>query len=90
MQPEDEVKISPEVAGEIIDLPVEDGQIVKKGDLLIRILPDVYQAQVAQQEAAVNSSRAMSVLNHAQLVKARKISSVTRTCTAARSSTTAI
>ena len=72
VQPEDEVKISPEVAGEIINLPVEDGQIVKKGDLLIRILPDVYQAQVAQQEAAVNSARAMSLLNHSQLVKAQE------------------
>ena len=36
-QPETEVKISPEVAGEIIELPVEDGKEVKKGDLLVRI-----------------------------------------------------
>ena len=35
VQPETEVKISPEVAGEIIDLPVEDGKAVKKGDLLL-------------------------------------------------------
>ena len=69
VQPEDEVKISPEVAGEIIALPVVDGQIVKKGDLLIRILPDTYRAQVAQQEAAVNASKAISMQNHAQLVK---------------------
>ena len=40
VQPEVEVKISPEVAGEIIDLPVEDGKAVKKGDLLVRIKPD--------------------------------------------------
>ena len=72
VQPEDEVKISPEVAGEIIALPVVDGQIVKKGDLLIRILPDTYRAQVAQQEAAVNASKAMSLQNHAQLVKAKE------------------
>ncbi len=48
IQPETEVKISPEVAGEIIDLPVEDGKRVKKGDLLVRIKPDTYKAQVEQ------------------------------------------
>src|ERR1041385_7242124 len=42
IQPENEVKISPEVAGEIIELPVEDGKPVKKGDLLVRINPDIY------------------------------------------------
>ncbi|MEO7167355.1 MAG: biotin/lipoyl-binding protein, partial [Chthoniobacterales bacterium] len=40
VQPETEVKISPEVAGEIIELPVEDGKEVKKGDLLMKIRPD--------------------------------------------------
>src|ERR1051325_6104395 len=39
IQPETEVKISPEVAGEIIDLPVEDGKEIRKGDLLVRIKP---------------------------------------------------
>jgi HlyD family secretion protein len=70
IQPETEVKISPEVAGEIIDLPVVDGQIVKKGDLLIRIKPDNYKAQVAQQEAAISAAKAMSMQNHAQLERA--------------------
>ncbi len=72
IQPEVEVKISPEVAGEIIELPVKDGQTVKKGDLLIRIRPDNYQAQVAQQEAAINSAKAMSAQNHAQMLKAQQ------------------
>ncbi|MBV9657464.1 MAG: efflux RND transporter periplasmic adaptor subunit [Verrucomicrobia bacterium] len=72
VQPEVEVKISPEVAGEIIELPVIDGQTVKKGDLLIRIRPDNYQAQVAQQEAAINSAKAMSAQNYAQLLKAQQ------------------
>src|SRR6266567_1341241 len=39
-QPETEVKISPEVAGEIIDLPVEDGKAINKGDLLVRMKPE--------------------------------------------------
>src|SRR6266581_9705560 len=46
IQPEIEVKISPEVSGEIIALPVKEGQIVHKGDLLLRIKPDTYRAQV--------------------------------------------
>lgn len=71
VQPEVEVKISPEVAGEIIELPVKDGQSVKKGDLLIRIRPDNYKAQVAQQEAAIASAKAMSVQGRAQLEKAQ-------------------
>ena len=52
IQPETEVKISPEVAGEIIELPVDDGIAVKKGDLLVKIKPDSYKALVEQQEAA--------------------------------------
>ncbi len=55
VQPETEVKISPEVAGEIIELPVEDGKAVKKDDLLVRIRPDSYKALVEQQEAAINT-----------------------------------
>jgi HlyD family secretion protein len=42
IQPEIEVKISSEVSGEIIALPVKEGQVVKKGDLLVRINPDLY------------------------------------------------
>lgn len=72
IQPETEVKISPEVAGEIIELPVVDGQTVKKGDLLIRIKPDAYKAQVAQQEAAIASAKAMSLQGKAQLTKAQE------------------
>ena len=72
IQPENEVKISPEVAGEIIDLPVVDGQIVKKGNLLIRIKPDNYKAQVAQQEAGINAAKAVSMQNRAQLERAQE------------------
>ena len=44
VQPETEVKISPEVAGEIIELPVIDGAQVNKGDLLVKVRPDSYKA----------------------------------------------
>jgi len=71
IQPEVEVKISPEVSGEIIDLPVKEGQVVHKGNLLLRIKPDSYQAQVEAQQAALSSSRAASVQHRAELAKAK-------------------
>ena len=71
IQPEIEVKISPEVSGEIIALPVKEGQIVHKGDLLLRIKPDAYRAQVEEQEAALSSARATSATQKAQLAKAQ-------------------
>lgn len=70
IQPETEVKISPEVAGEIIAIPVIEGQTIKKGALLVKIKPDTYQAQLEQQEAALTSAKATAVLGKAQLNKA--------------------
>jgi HlyD family secretion protein len=69
VQPEVEVKISPEVAGEIIELPVEDGMPVKKGDLLIKIKPDSYKALVEGQEAAISGARAVNLQQKATLAK---------------------
>jgi HlyD family secretion protein len=69
VQPEVEVKISPEVAGEIIELPVEDGMVVKKGDLLIKIKPDSYKALVEGQEAAISGARAVNLQQKATLAK---------------------
>ena len=61
VQPEVEVKISPEVAGEITELPVEDGKAVAKGDLLLKIKPDSYKALVEAQLAGISSARATSL-----------------------------
>lgn len=69
VQPETEVKISPEVAGEIIELPVVDGQNVKKGDLLVRIKPDSYRAAVEQQDAAISTARATNLQQKATMLK---------------------
>lgn len=71
IQPEVEVKLSPEVSGEIIELPIEEGQEVKKGDLLVRINPDIYQAAVNRSLAALNSSKAALSSAKAQLVEAQ-------------------
>ena len=72
VQPEIEVKISPEVAGEIIELPVEDGKAVKKGDLLVKIKPDSYKALLEQQEAAISSARATNLQQKASMTKAEQ------------------
>jgi HlyD family secretion protein len=69
VQPEVEVKISPEVAGEIIELPVQDGMAVKKGDLLVKIKPDSYKALVEQQEAAISAAKATNLQQKATLLK---------------------
>ncbi|MBI2947907.1 MAG: efflux RND transporter periplasmic adaptor subunit [Verrucomicrobia bacterium] len=65
-----QVKISPEVSGEIIELPVKEGQQVKKGDLLLRIKPDFYVANVNQAEASYRSSLADKGTSEANLIKA--------------------
>jgi HlyD family secretion protein len=72
IQPETEVKISPEVAGEIIELPVDDGMAVKKGDLLVKIKPDSYKALVEQQEASISSAKATNLQQKATMLKAEQ------------------
>ncbi|WP_430613998.1 efflux RND transporter periplasmic adaptor subunit [Flavobacterium sp. JP2137] len=71
IQPEIEVKISPEVSGEIIDLPVKEGQVVKKGDLLVRINPDLYESGVDRMVASLSNSKAGLSQAEAQLKEAK-------------------
>ncbi len=72
VQPETEVKISPEVAGEIIELPMVDGKEVKKGELLMKIRPDSYKALLEQQQAAISTAEAMSGQQQAAMQKAEQ------------------
>ena len=58
IQPVIKVKINAEVSGELIGLPVREGQRVSKGQLLVRIKPDAYQAGVDQADAQMNMSEA--------------------------------
>ncbi len=58
IQPEIQVKISPEVSGEIVILPVKEGQRVRKGELLMKIKPDVYVAQRDQFSAGLLRAKA--------------------------------
>jgi RND family efflux transporter MFP subunit len=52
------VNVAPDVSGAIVDLPVKDNQLVKKGDLLMQIDPSHYQIAVEQAQAAVAARRA--------------------------------
>ena len=70
IQPVLQVKISAEVSGEIIDLPVKEGQSVKKGDLLVKIKPDLYIAAVNQAKALYESAQAGKAQAVANLEKA--------------------
>lgn len=70
VQPFLQVKISPEVAGEIIDLPVKEGQMVKKGDLLVRIKEDAYIAGRDSAEANFQSAESSRATAIAQAAKA--------------------
>jgi HlyD family secretion protein len=70
IQPVLQVKISPEVSGEIIDLPVKEGQFVNKGDLLLKIKPDFYTAQLHQCQAGYESALAGKAQAAANLEKA--------------------
>lgn len=58
IQPEIEVKISSEVSGEIISLPIKEGQVVKKGDLLVKINPDLYTSGYNRTVAGLSQTKA--------------------------------
>ena len=69
IQPETEVNITAEVSGQILALPVKEGDRVEKGDLLVQINPDLYEAALNRAQAAANSARsnlASAKAQHAQ------------------------
>lgn len=67
IQPEVEIKLSSEVSGEIIELPVKEGNWVEKGQLLVRIKPDTYISYKERAIAAVNSANARLTQAQAQM-----------------------
>lgn len=71
IHPVTKVVINPEVAGEIVELPVKEGQLVKKGELLLRIKQDNYLASRNSAQAIHNSSLANMRLSQANLAKAK-------------------
>lgn len=70
LQPQTEVKIQSEVSGQIVELPVKEGDIVEKGQLLVRINPDLYMAAVNRSEAALSSAKSSLASAKARLAQA--------------------
>jgi len=68
--PETEVKISPEVSGEITMLDLHEGDSVHKGDVLVKINPAIYSSMVNQQEATVEQTRASSTNTRQMMAQA--------------------
>jgi HlyD family secretion protein len=69
IQPEKEVKITPDVSGEIVELTVKEGDHVEKGQLLLRIKPDIYISQKDRSMAAISSARARLAQAEAQFLQ---------------------
>lgn len=57
IQPEIEVKIASQVSGEIVALPIKEGQVIKKGDLLVKINPDLYTSGVNRSESNYSGTK---------------------------------
>ena len=70
IQPETEVVISSEVSGKILELPFKEGAKVKKGDLLVKINPDLAQAALERAVASLNSAKANKANADARLLQA--------------------
>jgi len=72
IQPVTEVKISPDVSGEIVELHVKEGDVVKKGDLLIKIKQDIYLSAVDQAMASLNAVKSSYKQQQAQTLKSKQ------------------
>jgi HlyD family secretion protein len=70
IQPETEVKISPDVSGEIVELHVKEGDFVQKGVLLFRIKPEIYISSRDRSAAVLNSTKSRLAQAEAQLIQA--------------------
>lgn len=70
VQPMIEVKISPDVSGEIVNLSISEGDQIKEGDLLLEIKRDIYLSILERTEATLNTAKANLLKSEAQLVEA--------------------
>ncbi len=70
IQPETEVKIQSQVSGEIIALPVKEGDIVTQGQVLVRINPDIYSSALNRAQAAINGAKSNLSSARARLIQA--------------------
>jgi len=71
VQPSSEVKIQSDVSGQIVELPVKEGDHVEKGQLLVKINPDLYTSALQRAEAALNSAKSNLASAKARLAQAQ-------------------
>lgn len=71
IQPEKDIKISPYISGEVVELTVKEGEQVKKGDLLAKIDPEIYISAFDQSEASLNTQKANLANSKARLAQAK-------------------
>ncbi len=71
IQPEKDIKISPYISGEVVELYVKEGNQVKKGDLLAKIDPEIYISQYDQSEAGLNTQKANLANSKARLIQTK-------------------
>lgn len=69
VQPETEVKMSADVSGEVVNLYVKEGDVVKKGTLLAKINPEIYLSNMDRMVASVNSSKANLESSKSRLIQ---------------------
>ncbi len=72
IRPAAELKLAPEVSGEIFELHVREGDEVEKGQLLVKINPDLYQSAQLRAKASTNNARAAFNQSEAQFLEAEK------------------
>lgn len=71
IQPEVEVKVSAEVSGQLIELPVQEGDRVEAGQLLARINPDIYESRLSQAKAGLDNARSNRATAKARLAQSK-------------------
>lgn len=71
IQPEIEVKIAPDVSGEIVELSIREGDFVHEGDLLLRIRPDIIQARLEETNATLRSQQSQMERSRAAMLRAK-------------------
>jgi HlyD family secretion protein len=86
IKPHVEVKITSEVSGEIVELPVKEGDVVKKGQLVCRVRPDILQSGYDRAVASYSTQKA-SVGNSAQMLKQAEATYVNQAAIFKRSKT---
>jgi HlyD family secretion protein len=72
VRPRTQVNVASDISGRIIKLAVKEGQRVRKGDLLLQIDPEQYEAAVQRAEAALSAARAQAAQARANYLQAKR------------------